>query len=387
VGNPQTITLNGKQYDALTGKLLEQSESPITEHTKKTKHLHGPKSIDGFISDNKSKNHLIIPTKPEKPLKVEHKPKGHKIAPFTKRSADKSKTLMRSVVHKPDVYGGKSKLKPSVSYRERVASAVSTSVNAAQPAKEALSARAQAISKSALVTKFGDLTVPPKKTVTPDPNQIQTTANSEVHLKNLEALAKQEAEPETETKDVFEEAALKLANSYESIKRKQTPFYDKLARKLNIKTKTLVWGIIVLVVLIILGSLTYIFMNNLKLLVATERTGIHTSLPSYTPSGFGLSNINYVTGTNSHIDLVYKSNSDSRNYTIYERPSTTDSQGLVYTILQSAVGSNYQTYDVGGRSVYSYGNHEVWVDSGIYFSMTNNAGLTQDQLSQIINSI
>lgn len=398
MGNPQTITLNGRQYDALTGKIIDDSVSGKAESTQpknkpdhaRPKPHHMARTIDGFMGGVRkkrvetSKPVTLKPTAEKSPSKQ----KSHKLAPHIKRTTEKSKTLMRRAVVQPEISPPrlKSKIKSSSHYRERLSDMVASTAEAAQPAKEALTARAQAIQKSDLVTKFGELTTPPK-TITADPNLIQTTANSEVHLKNLDALAQQEATKQV-NKDVFEEAALKLANSYQVIKHKHTPFYKKIAKKLHMSTKALFITVVIVIVLIIIGTFAYLFKNNLELAIAEQRSGVHTSLPSYTPSGFGLSDINYTTSVGAgSIKLNYKSNSDSRSYSLAEQTATTDSQGIVDLVINPSVGSAYQTVQVGGRTVYFFGQSAIWVDGGIYYRLTNHASLTTDQLTQIISGI
>ena len=393
MGNPQTITLNGRQYDALSGKMLDDQDKTKSNITPKPKHLHPGKNIDGFLGHVKKnvpiqrKTVVLKPT--EKPKQVkDDKHKAHAVAPHIKKVPERSKTLMRAVVHKPEPSPeSKKKIKPSAQYRERLSGAVVSSVAAAAPAKEALAARAHAIQKSNLVTKFGDLTTPPKA-IKPDPNQIQTTANSEIYLKKLNALSEQEVNQQINT-DIFEEAALKLANSYQSLKRKHTPFYEKIATKLHLSNLGLLIVSILVAIVVILGVLTYTFMGSIETYVATEKTGVHAVLPSYTPSGFGLGKVQYYTasGSTGSINFIYNSNSDSRNYVLTEQTSTTDSQGLVQSVIQASVGSNYQTYQINGRSVYFYQNYAVWVDGGLYYRIANNANLTNDQMIQIIGSI
>jgi hypothetical protein len=393
VGNPQTITLNGKQYDALTGTILGDSGSTRGSNTIKnsvasgSKKIVRPKSIDGFVGGS-----TIKPFKrPVRPTiattKDDHK--HHSVAPHAKRSVERSKTLMRTAVKRPSSNGEISgaKIKHGPNYRERLSGVIATGVIAAQPAKEALSARAQAIQKSELVTKFGELNKPIQK-VAPDPNRIQTTKNSEVHLKNLDALAKQEQAPKTSQQDIFEEAALKLANSYQSIKRRHTPFYEDFAKKLHIGVKTLFISTFILLILIAAGVFSYLYRNNINMFIADKKTGLNASLASYTPPGFGVSSIKYFSNQgSSSISINYNSNSDQRNYLITEQNSTLDSQGLVTSVVQPYAANNYQSTEIGGRTIYLYTNNAVWVSNGIEYRILNNANLTKSQLEQIISSI
>lgn len=387
MANPQTILLNGKEYDALTGKLINDPDKhpskTIYVDTAKQPKGKSVKVIDGFIRQQKSK---VL----ARPLikKTDEKPKTkspHRVAPHAKRITQHSKTLMRNVVKKPEAR----KIQPTPKvrvhphYKVRLAN---FSTTGAASAKQSIVSKAESIKKSNLVTKFGELTTPAKE-IKPNPDQLQTTVNSEVHLKKLDVLTKAESNTKGD-QDVFAEAALRVADSHQQITRKKTRFYEKIAKKLNISNRLFIIISVVLAVIILTGAVTYFFSNNIEMYIADERTGMSGVIPGYAPSGFNLKKITYTAaGSNSVIILKYHSNSDSRLYDLSEQVSNWDSQSLLNEIVIPAAGtSNYTTLEVGGRTVYMYGEYAVWVSGGIYYNLHNKAGLTSDQIQLIANS-
>jgi hypothetical protein len=120
--------------------------------------------------------------------------------------------------------------------------------------------------------------------------------------------------------------------------------------------------------------------------VADAATNIHGFLPTYTPTGFGLVSINYATAKpTGTIDVTFK-NSNGGTYGIDEQAKNWDSQALVNNVVIPAVGNNFKTYQISGRSVYIYGDNAVWVDGGVYYILLNNAQLTNDQITRIVNT-
>ena len=95
LSDTQSISMNGRRYDAITGKLLKDPEinKPATANTKShhpIKHTGQGKVVDGFFrvaTDNLS---------PKKAI-------DHHVAPHVNRATQHSKTLMRKAVQNPNI--------------------------------------------------------------------------------------------------------------------------------------------------------------------------------------------------------------------------------------------------------------------------------------------
>jgi hypothetical protein len=117
------------------------------------------------------------------------------------------------------------------------------------------------------------------------------------------------------------------------------------------------------------------------------KTGIHGILPTYEPKGYSIHKIAYSSGKPSGtIELTYTAKNDAGGYTLAEQNSSWDSQGLVNAVVIPAVGNNFKTYQISGRSIYIYNSSAVWIDAGIFYRLSINAHLTTANITQIVNT-
>ena len=385
MSSTQTIFLNGRRYDALTGKLLGDIDDRLVLRQSPSlklqgiKHPHHMKTVDGFIKGVSAKKHSNQQTSHQK-LSTAKKLTDHKVAPHANRITERSKTLMRDAVKKPDFTKVKAQQHAAKTHFNR---AVVRSMAASAPARSTVVAHAKAIKNSEFAAKINELTTPANPII-PNPQVIQTTVNSEVHLKNLDQLAKIDNGLDLES--IFSEASLKLSDSHQPITRKEIRFYDVIADKLRISVKLLFILSVFLFVLIFGGLSSVIFSNNINIYWADSQTGIHAILPTYTPTGYQVQSIKYATGKpTGTVDITF-SNKGSGFYSVDEQTTTWDSQALVDKVVIPAVGNSFKTYQIGGRSVYIYEQTAVWVDAGIYYILSNNAHITNNQITQIVNT-
>ena len=371
LNNSQTIFLNGHHYDALTGKIVKDI-APInkkaTHPTIKPSDIRRPvqhKTIDGFI--NASKNSLSK--------------KSHLLAPHINRTTDKSKTLMREAVKNPTI---KKIIKQQHVASNKINHVVERSNEASAPLKAIVLAHARTIQNSEFVSRVNALAIPANP-IRPNPNVLQTSTNSEVHLKNLEKLSKIEANPDID--ELLSEASLRLEDSHEPLRTDEIKFYQKFADKLRMSVKMLFILSLSLFVLIFGITLSFVFSNNISMYIADSKTNIHGILPTYIPSGYDLSKVTYSTGNPSGtIALHYQGPKTIDTYTIQEQATTWDTKTLVGAVVQPYVGNNFKTYQVGGRTVFYYNNTAVWIDAGIYYTLNNHGNLTPKQINQIVNT-
>ncbi len=336
VGKQHIIELNGKRYDAVTGKMI--TVSPASHSQAKTTAKAAKKaSIDGFARAVKSPA------------------TGN---PVPAHKTEKSKTLMRKTVGKP-------------------ATPKTTAVAGVQPkielAASSLSAQtlahARAIKKSSLVRRFSDM-APSKAAPAAKP---QTTAR----LQAVATATTVEANPLS--------TGLENATSHEQPRTKRDRAHVRLAKRLKVSPRILSTGSLVLAGLLIGGFFAYQNIPNLNMRLAAAKSGVHGSLPSYHPSGFGLhGGISYKPG---QIEISYKSHSDNRNFKITQSTSSWNSDTLVenYDALKTTPPI---TVPNKGKTVYIYdGSNATWVDGGIWYRVEGNSQLNSDQLLNLANSM
>ncbi len=332
------IELNGKRYDAITGKMI--SPTPVAAAKAKTPQAKSA-SVDGFA---KTASQIGNPTP------------SHRV--------EKAKTLMRATVSKP---APTPTTAPKTETRAH-ASSVALSTHKLT--------HARTVPKSALVRRFSDM-MPTAKL------SLQQTTKKPQAISRVHATATATA---TTVANNSLASGLSSANSHEQPGPRRAKLHARVANRLRISPKILSGGSLVLAGLLIGGFFAYQNIPNLAMRLASARAGVHGTLPGYQPAGFSLhGGISYKPG---QITIGYKANGDRRNFTITQTPSAWNSETLVenYTALKE--GSPYQTIPTKGKTIYIFnGSNATWVDGGIWYRVEGDSELNSDQLLNIANSM
>lgn len=365
MGHQNTLELNGKHYDALTGRLLNSSADKLI--TKKINHLRPGKVLDGF-----TKRPAVAANK-----KVTRP--AHISAQSIHKKTEHAKTLMRNVVKKPSsALPGSAHL---IKQRKKYPVQKPTGSPQSQ-ANLSLLSHAKKIKKSHLITKFGNLSgVGPSPTskiatlpVHPAPAHEPAIVNLTQHAKSLIV-----------SKDAFG-AALARASSHEQPRLKSTnKLHHRVARKLHVKPRTINVAASLIAILLIAGFIAYQNVPNIAMRIATTRSGVHGNLPSYHPAGFALKGpIEYKPG---QITISFKSNSDDRHFKVVQESSAWNSETLLANI-ESTTGKNPTVLQKQGKTIYIYDNdNAAWVTSGIKYQIKGNSSLNTDQLLRLAGSL
>ncbi len=355
------IMLNGKHYDALTGKLIKESTQTSTKNAVIKPKQAKSGSMDGVVkTPNSAKSHITRST--------------HQ----AKRRIERSKTLMRSVVKKPSTLKTNSSSLNDIDSPKKQTKKIEHLSIHTDPKREQ---RAKNVNRSGLISKFG-ASVAKKTKYSPIPVAPEPKTHS-VHAKPNETQA---PKPTTaKTSESRFQSAVNGATSHTQPSPKRPSRRTKLAHKLRISPGLLNASFIVLTFIVIGGYFAYNNVPNLAMRLAATRSGIDGSLPEYHPAGFSMKGpIQYQPG---QITIGFHSNSDDRNYTVTQRASKWDSE----TLLENHVASNkraYQTFQDKGKTIYIYdGDSASWVDNGIWYEVNGNTSLDTDQVLRIANSL
>lgn len=366
--NQKIIILNGRKYDALTGKPIGGSLSDIVipEKPEPSRQTFSPsnQSKTRFIDDFAPKlNH--IPQKP--PVKVseaaEHSQHhAHHHAENIKRELAKSKTLMRKPLKKP-VLGAASVIHPTkkTNYMSRGNPVLSRS-NYTDSFRHTIINRAQEVKQRAADTIATIAAEPPITAVN-------------VHERNIKKIES------TSEDQLFQQATTTAFKEPTKTSKKKKKLFR--ARNLYILS-----GVILF--LLILGASGWYFKYDLDLAYANLKTGIHGSFPNYVPLGYKLDKFSYSksAGTPS-INFQYHPSNGllPDNLYISETSSTLDNGGLVQSDIGPVSQEKFTTLSDNGLSVYHYNNQYAWLNAGILYVLTNQTGLAQNTVLKIINSI
>lgn len=370
MGSDTIIEFNGKRYDAITGELLGNSTTIVAEPLARAPR----RTIDGVM------HHATKLPRPQPASQLpHHPPKNHPVRkPATSlvpHHPQSAKTLMRRAVRKPAT-----NLKPAIKTQSPAeimatpvtAIAAKRSVNKIDPARRH---RAKTIPRSHAVQKF-TLQPPRPQPHTPTPQIFQPTTTAARPATHRAApqpahdvaaqnnLMQHRAKP-----DIFE-AAIARANSHEQA----PPAHRKHHRKH--RTASILAG--VAAVLIMSGFLAYLNMPNIELKIASMHAGFSASMPSYSPTGYELADIENRRGT---ITLSFRSG--DRSYHLTQQPSNWTSQTLQDDIIASA-GS--KAIESKGRTIYIYDGSASWLSGGVRYDLTGNAPLDEQEIADIAAS-
>ena len=289
---------------------------------------------------------------------------ARQVAKAAQRPLQTSTTLMRHSVNKPA---------PSLSRQLRV----SVPTNAGQAPRASVGPtpssrsferlkRAQTTARSENISRFQ--AAAPAST----PSQQSKSEGQTIVVKRRPAQTALAPSPKTAA-DIFEQTIWQATGHLEKPPTKVMSNRRKFA---------LIGGslaaAIVMVGLVALQSLP-----SLRLQLASAKAGFNVGLPGYQAPGFHEANVTYKPGL---IAIEYRSNSDSRTYTITEKNSAWDNQTLL-NMYVNKITSSYATVSVSGRTVFIYGNAQAtWVISGIWYQVQNNGALSQHELLELAST-
>lgn len=382
-----TITINGKVYDVNNGQVVDNVSSAhhtATKHTthpaKDTKHIKPRHQVSDIIrptqtttakvsSPSPSPEKLVDKSTEQSTKKTNHHPKSHAQVNPAKRSVTKANTLARNYVKKPTI---KSNAKEKAKSPEVIAlhSAVNT---------ERLN-RAKNTRQSHNVSRFGNNA---PKTVAKKVDHIAVAQEPKIQKKpyDISDIPPQLTPTKTKshqpkTKDVFESALSASKSHHQTYKPKKTAKHK--SRKLSILAGSVT-------VILLLAFFVYQNVPTIALYTTSAKVGFQVTKPSYQPAGFGLKGpLEYKQGS---VVLDFRSNSDDKQYSIEQTKTELDSASLLNNYLSSQ-NKDYSTEFANGRTVYIYGdNNATWVDGGIWYNLTNDANLNNEQLLKIVSSI
>lgn len=355
------IVINGKKYNAATGELIQDSS-----HTKVEKVVHtssaAGKSMDG-VARRKSM----------------HLPAKH-----TKKQVQKSNTLMRKAVKKPTERTTKN---------ENSVSSISKPSLQVNPRRVA---HAKAIQKSPHIQKYGVIdhrssVRKSKISELPVQPQIQQAPHPAQHLPARQLNSQQQQtthshNPVSAASSVIESALHSAQSHAQLLLPEHAPKKKRLHHKLGISKKVARVATGGLAAILLVGFFALQNIPNLSMRVAAARSGVNSTLPGYTPSGFAYSGpIDYSEGI---VTVSFKSNTDERHYTITQQNSAWTSDSLLSEFVASNT-EQYQTYlDGRGRTLYIYDkNNATWVQDGIWYKVEGESKLTTDQLARLAGSM
>lgn len=361
-----TIEINGRLYDAKTGKPLESTNEPALVKPAKQR----PQSVDVFRTKPQQKRTIAVqhasPKKPteNKEIKTPQPIKRtHAAAPKAASKPKQSATLHRKAVRRPVIKSAAAPSEP-----KKVAS------TAKKHADSGRSERAMQIQKSTVISHFGQSAVAERVAhveKVPLTKHIVSTHHNEPTTERSSG---------TETKERLIQQAVEKAVSGAPAKKPKVKAKRSAASKFTRYASTFA------VIALLGGYIAYLNIPSISMKVAASRAGFAASLPSYTPGGYSLKGpIAYTPG---QVTVDFHANTDDRSFSIKQQPTTWDSVALLENFVTKQ-GKSYLTYQDRGLTIYIYnGSSAAWVNGGKMYSLEGkNSQLDTDQLLKLATSM
>lgn len=344
MGKKHIIELNGKRYDTLTGEIIKAQAATKTKP--KISKLSVAKNMDGFAK----RKHQTHPAP-----KSQHRP------------TEKSHTLMRKMVNKP------------VNHKlHAVATIIDQRPVRSSTLSQPPSTVKKAPAKSKLIRRFGSITP-----VSPVKNALNQSVKSTV-IPTTSTLSQVALNAATVVLSPLDQA-IANATSHQQPKLKRRTITLRISDKLHVTPRIVSAGAATFAILLIAGFFGYQNIPNLKMRLASSRAGLHGTLPAYQPPGFRLQDISYKTG---QINIGFRSNSDSRNFTVSQVSSSWNSDTLRDKLKTTGQAPMPVEVPDKGKTLFIYNESSVtWVDGGILYKIEGDSKLNSAQLLSLANSL
>jgi len=344
----QTLVINGKVYDAVTGL-------PVAAPEKKA---------------------VVAEAKVVKPAPVAAVPaaaetshvRHAKHARNAHSSAKKSATLHRQFLAKPaDAHHvGAARRKPEAGHVER------------SPQISKFAAHPQPIVKPAQ-----HKAVAPRLDITPVKTKPAAIV-AQKHALVAPAASTEKSSPALSTRSVKEQliadrlATVDAPATTTHAKKKRGGLFAKTPRRLSLVTASFA-------VMVLGGYFTYLNMPALSVRVAAAQADVAASFPDYNPDGYRFNGpVAYAPG---QVAIDFVANGGTSKYTVTEQKSTWDSQAVYDNIVAKASDDSYVTNSQQGLTIYTFTGEAAWVNKGILYTISGDAPLSNEQLLRIAGSL
>ncbi len=340
------IEINGKHYDARSGKLMKPGGAKQTPATQQKPSVR--KSVDGFgpVSRNRhkpaGKKTAPVAVKATETKKQPASRKAHQPAPHLKTRAQKGQTLHRRGRLMPTLTPAKETIPPSIAKKDSQGQRLE---------------RALKVSTSSIVSRFGS-SKPGNDIAPPVVKEASKPA------------AASQPTPATDTQAVGKAS-------------KQT---SKPRHKLKKHASLAAYATTALATLVLAAYVTYLNIPSVSIKVAASQAGFNASLPSYKPSGYSYRGP--AQSAPGLVTLTLSSSSDDKTLSLEQRPTNWDTQAVKENYIATQTDTEPLVYQNQGLTIYVYDGKASWINGGKLFTLnTNGSQLGVDQILKLAASV
>lgn len=319
----QTIIINGRAYDALTGMPMETAPAPVAK----------PAAAGAKVP--------VTAQTGSHPVTV--RTVGRKL----RRKPHRSTTLRRDIVKHPARDHGKT---------------------------AAHKRRHLKVAKSAMISKFA-----PHSAASATQANRQPATAPVVRAAHAKSLARHQ---NTRPPKAMSSREIKERLIKQRLDAAPAPRAPLRHRKTSLRVSSVMAACLGLMILG--GYLSYNNMPGLSVLVAAAQAGVNAQYPGYIPSGYRFNGpVLYDSGD---VTLRFAANGGITSYKINQKKSSWDSRAVLDNYVASQTDS-YQVNNAQGLTIYTYSGNAAWVNRGILYTISGNAPLKTDQVLKIAASL
>lgn len=351
----QTLVINGKVYDAITGlpsaapDVVSRSTSPTPV---KTQVAQSPQTT-------------IVP-KPIVTRAAHHAANSHV-------TARKSQTLHRGFLKKPTSQAvvGNSRRKPSAGHVQK------------SPLIQKFAAHPQPLQTAGIKPVVGRMNSdisPAKHTAKP----AAIVARTQSLVARPVAVPVPVDPPSLNTRSVKEQLITEKMATANVISHDDKP---KKAKKglFNRQPKLASMLTASFAIVLLGGYFTYLNMPGLSVRVAAAQADVAATFPDYHPDGYRFNGpVAFAPG---QVAINFLANGGNTKYTVTEQKSSWDSQAVYDNVVAKAAEDNYVTNSQQGLTIYTFKGEAAWVNKGILYTISGDAPLSNEQLLRIAGSM
>ena len=403
----KTITVNGREYDSVTGLPIDSSVKAIPPAEKPKTAAKATSVAKTTPTATKTAAKPVLKPKPAVAKKEPTTPRMQKAAGAVHGGPQRSQTLNRRATKKPVPTPRPVTKRPTpgkhmdiarsssvARFATTAATATSTPLTTKKPEAPRSTVAAPSVVKKtttkAAPRKLQKETAA-KIAAVKSGAPIKADAPAKSHPAMQRALSRssvKKATPKTATKNPLKPTTKQVKDQAIN-KALATPAKKQVAPKRrgkqnkSLRKALLIVGIAVAIVFALVAA--YRFIPNISVSIASKQAGIEASYPEFTPDGYSLTKpVTYSDGT---VALNFHSNSNKNSYTITQTRSSWDSSAVLDKVVTPEVENDYVTTKERGLTIYTFKSKAVWVNGGILYTIESSAELSGDQIRRIATSL
>lgn len=368
----QTILeINGRHIDVTTGGLITSQQKPPQ-----------PTNIDGFTRNPNTEPTKLTPQPIKPTIPTRSGRLMHDVTVSKRHKLQKSKTLMRSSVKKPN-HSPQSSHHHSVNSLTTIAN---QSYLAALTSDTRLD-RALHTPMHPTVSRF-DNSVNHKVKPTLQHMPVVATKEpiSQMPQVTLNHQSSSIRQPHVRTSNDFvNNQLLKASDTSVESPFKKEKLHKRVKNRFS-SNKLVSISAVVASVAMISGFIVYQNLPTISLALASHDAGISMSVPKGIPSNFEMDK--KVDASPGQITISYRSRIDNREFAITQLRETEGTQESLEKAIASSTQGEYQTYQTNGIKLFMAAPGRAdWIDGKMRYSVSGNSGLSSEQLATIAASL